>query len=54
MVGRIVIIYFPASLDDWSGLPYERLIIGAFLIGYGTHLGNGCTSGIASHHVYYN
>ena len=45
MVGRLTLLYFPLSFDDWSNLPYERLIIGAFLIGYGTSLGNGCTSG---------
>jgi uncharacterized membrane protein YedE/YeeE len=38
-------LYLPESIQDWSVLSYTRLIVSGYLIGLGTTMGNGCTSG---------
>jgi len=37
--------YYPVSLMSTISLPLLRVAIGGFLIGFGSSLGNGCTSG---------
>jgi len=41
----IFIKFFPDSLIPRTNFSLELLIIGGFLVGFGTRLGNGCTSG---------
>jgi uncharacterized membrane protein YedE/YeeE len=36
---------FPQSFIPRTNFPLELLIIAGFLVGFGTRLGNGCTSG---------
>ena len=36
---------FPQAFLDWSTVPIERIIVGGFLVGFGSAVGNGCTSG---------
>lgn len=43
--GAIAGSYMPESFENWDTLPYSRLISGGILVGFGTSLGNGCTSG---------
>ena len=43
--GGIASVYLPECFEDWSSLPAERLVIGGVLVGFGTVLGSGCTSG---------
>lgn len=41
----LFINFFPQPLAPRLNFPLELLIIGGFLVGLGTRLGNGCTSG---------
>ncbi len=41
----VFIKLFPDSLLPRTNFPLALLIIGGFLVGFGTRLGNGCTSG---------
>jgi uncharacterized membrane protein YedE/YeeE len=43
--GGILKIYFPESFSNTTNSPLSDYIIGGFLVGFGTLLGNGCTSG---------
>ena len=43
--GALAQKYIPESIQDWSCISHARLIIAGILVGYGTVLGNGCTSG---------
>lgn len=43
--GGIASYYLPDCFEDWWPLPLERLIIGGLFVGFGTVMGNGCTSG---------
>lgn len=43
--GAVSSIVFKGCYDDWSGVPLVRILIGGFLVGFGTSLGSGCTSG---------
>jgi len=43
--GGIAHVYLPDCFEDWSSLPTPRLVLGGFLVGFGSVLGNGCTSG---------
>ena len=46
VVGGIISSFvFEGCFEDWSEVPLYRLIIGGVLVGFGTTLGNGCTSG---------
>ncbi len=38
-------LVFPDSFAPRTGYPLPLLIIGGFLVGFGTRMGNGCTSG---------
>lgn len=35
----------PQAFLDWNAVPIERPIVGGFLVGLGSAVGNGCTSG---------
>lgn len=43
--GGIASRYLNPCFEDWSSLPIQRLVIGGLFVGFGTTLGNGCTSG---------
>ena len=43
--GFLSTIFFPDCFENWDGVPLYRLILGGILVGVGTALGNGCTSG---------
>ena len=43
--GLLCYLLFPESFLDWNTVPIERPIIGGFLVGLGSAIGNGCTSG---------
>ena len=43
--GGISHAFLPECFEDWSSLPTARLVIGGVLVGFGTVLGSGCTSG---------
>ncbi len=45
VLGSLIGIYFGSELPDKLDLGWWELIIGAFLVGFGANLGNGCTSG---------
>lgn len=46
IIGTASFIYlFPDSYSARMNYPVSLLIIGGFLVGFGTRLGNGCTSG---------
>jgi len=44
-LGPLIAIYFGSQLPDSLDIGWVELIIGAFLVGFGANLGNGCTSG---------
>ncbi len=44
-LGPLIGLYFGSELPDTLDLSWLELIIGAFLVGFGVNLGNGCTSG---------
>ena len=41
----LINIDYHISFEDWSSLPVDRLVVAGVLVGFGTKLGNGCTSG---------
>lgn len=41
----LFVVFFPKLFVDRIDFPPILLIIGGFLVGFGTSLGNGCTSG---------
>ena len=43
--GGISHVFLPDCFEDWSSLPTARLVIAGILVGFGTVLGSGCTSG---------
>jgi uncharacterized membrane protein YedE/YeeE len=43
--GLLCYFLFPQAFVDWSKIPIERLLISGFLVGLGSAIGNGCTSG---------
>ena len=43
--GAICHDLLPTAFLDWSVLPLHRVLVGGFLVGVGTSIGNGCTSG---------
>ena len=43
--GLLCYYLFPKAFVDWSKIPIERLLIAGFLVGLGSAIGNGCTSG---------
>jgi uncharacterized protein len=43
--GVIAHVGFPAAFDAASGGSIARVAVAGLLVGYGTRLGNGCTSG---------
>lgn len=43
--GGISHVYLPDCFEDWSSLPTARLVLGGIIVGFGTVLGSGCTSG---------
>lgn len=43
--GGIARSFLNESFEDWSSLPIARLVMAGLLVGFGTALGNGCTSG---------
>jgi uncharacterized membrane protein YedE/YeeE len=44
--GGIILRFFaPATLEDLTNKPIADFVIGGLLVGFGTLLGNGCTSG---------
>lgn len=45
VIGPLIGLYFNARLPTEINLGWLELIIGAFLVGFGANLGNGCTSG---------
>jgi len=44
-LGPIIGMYFGSELPAEIELGWIELVIGAFLVGFGANLGNGCTSG---------
>ena len=44
-LGPLIGIFFGSQLPTELDLGWIELIIGAFLVGFGANLGNGCTSG---------
>ena len=44
-LGPLIGLYFGSELPEALDLSWVGLIIGAFLVGFGANLGNGCTSG---------
>jgi uncharacterized membrane protein YedE/YeeE len=38
-------VFNGGSFQDWTVASYPRIVIAGLLVGYGTKLGNGCTSG---------
>lgn len=48
MIGAVLFVFiFSGSLTPRTNFPLYLLIVGGFLVGFGTRLGNGCTSGHA-------
>lgn len=45
VLGPLLGHYFGSQLPDTLDLGWWELIVGAFLVGFGANLGNGCTSG---------
>lgn len=46
MAGAVVFVsFFPSSFTPRENYPIGLLIASGFLVGFGTRLGNGCTSG---------
>ncbi|NCN40007.1 YeeE/YedE family protein [bacterium] len=46
VVGGILLrIFLPESLENTLNYPLSRTALAGFLVGFGTLLGNGCTSG---------
>ena len=45
VLGPIIGMYFGSELPAELELGWLELVIGAFLVGFGANLGNGCTSG---------
>lgn len=45
MGGIILLLLRPESFSAPEGTPYWRLTLAGLLVGFGTLLGNGCTSG---------
>ena len=43
--GLLCYYLLPQAFLDWSSVPLERPIVGGFLVGFGSAIGNGCTSG---------
>ncbi|MEZ4703989.1 MAG: YeeE/YedE thiosulfate transporter family protein [Bdellovibrionota bacterium] len=43
--GLMLRLFYPASLENTLGYSWVRVAIAGLLVGYGTVLGNGCTSG---------
>lgn len=43
--GPLIGLYFGNQMPESLDLSWLELIIGAFLVGFGANLGNGCTSG---------
>jgi len=43
--GFLLRLYFPSSLENTLDYSTSRTAIAGFLVGFGTLLGNGCTSG---------
>ena len=43
--GLLLRIFLPGAFDFGIIRPYGALIVAGLLVGYGTRLGNGCTSG---------
>lgn len=43
--GIILKFYFPESFEIKTNFHLSEFILGGFLVGFGTLLGNGCTSG---------
>ncbi len=43
--GFLYQIFKPGLFTDYEGVPLALLITGAFLVGFGTRMGGGCTSG---------
>ena len=41
----LFVIVFPASFTPRTDFPLGLLVIGGFLVGFGTRMGSGCTSG---------
>ena len=44
-LGPLIGVFFGSQLPTELDLGWIELIIGAFLVGFGANLGNGCTSG---------
>lgn len=46
MAGAFLFVFaFPASFIPRTGFPLGFLVVGGFLVGFGTRMGSGCTSG---------
>ena len=47
MVGGTIssVFLFPSAFESWGGISRSRLALAGLLVGFGTSLGNGCTSG---------
>ena len=43
--GAICYAFLPHAFLDWNLLPQHRVLVGGFIVGVGTAIGNGCTSG---------
>lgn len=43
--GLLLRVYFPESLENTLNYSFSRTALAGFLVGFGTLLGNGCTSG---------
>ena len=43
--GSVCYKLLPSAFMDWNHLPMQRVLLGGFLVGLGTSIGNGCTSG---------
>lgn len=43
--GGVYALFFPAAVAPDSGLPGWMLVAGGVLVGFGTRMGSGCTSG---------
>ena len=45
ILGPVIAVYFGSSLPTSIDASWPVMIIGGFLVGFGSNLGNGCTSG---------
>ena len=43
--GLVYQLFKPGAFAEYESLPLALLITGAFLVGFGTRMGGGCTSG---------